>query len=163
MKEDFTPTEESLDYQREFSMIEEDRKQTLQQAAKQGRINVILSFKAPVYPRIKIVQDREGKRHHSLAFIRFASEALIHTIGVDYPPDDLMIFEPKEKNYQARFVQVAKHLPAFFRDIGANVNVPIHLYQSDKSFKEEHCSGVITQESGFVTIRLGSAIKKAAA
>lgn len=145
-----------------YLTISERRKQILEDQAGKGKLGIILDF-SRTEPLIRVALNKTCSNSYRLAYVCFAQSTPLHEIGNDFPPENLLIFEPMEPNHQTRLIQIAKHLPAFFRDLGLETEVPINIYQSAASYKSGRCSAIISQDQGLVTIRVGQAIKKAAA
>lgn len=129
----FTSTELTSELRKAYTL----RGQIIQRAAKNGKINLILGN---VGRNAKIcVVDYGGLANPFLAEVIFASETPLGGLGKRPSPWEIMIFEQKEADKQAAIIQIAKHLPAFFRSFypeEAN-QAPIDIYDRGKSFIEK--------------------------
>lgn len=113
------------------------RRQIIKKAAGRGKINLIWD---EVGGDVKFfVVNYEGWANPFLAEAIFASETPLGGLGKRPNPWEIIIFEQKERGKQAAIIQIAKHLPAFFKSFYPKADeIPIDIYDRAKNFIEEN-------------------------
>lgn len=135
-------------YQEALKGFQKRRREALEKAFKIGKLELILRSQEGNEPTLWLVTVSTTPRLAMLfADIVYADSINVGELDTPENPMEMLIYEPKQTKPVDQIEQIAKHIPAFLRDLYSDqVLPPIYVYQNWATFKNGLFSAKITDD-----------------
>ena len=155
---DFKPAPISQENRQLFREIYKRRQFALQQTVERSRgVHILIPTLASQEPRISLITGSR-KRPEAMAIANAVNcgSITVKELNIPETPLEMLVYEPTwSENEENKLIQIAKHLPDYFAELGVNIGrKTISIYRTLKDYREGIVTARVRFKKGLLTIGL---------